>query len=122
MFSNNLDRTTHTGYFLPKEEIKHYNVMIDGQNVFDQIIKNGQRTYDNIWKIATGPGDDYTTGYLLDYLYQKEYYTMIAICLSKQQELNADPKANQQIVFAGSLKWDGNTIIFFIIEGTSGTF
>ena len=51
--------------------------MIDGQNVFDQMIKNGQRTYDNIWKIATG--------YLLDYLYQKEYYTMIAICLSKQQ-------------------------------------
>ena len=95
MFSNNVDRTTHTGYFLPKEEIKDYNVMIDKQNVFDQMIKNGQRTYDNIWKIATG--------YLLDYLYQKEYYTMIAICLSKQQELNADPNAKQQIIFAGSL-------------------
>ena len=70
--------------------------------------------------MATGQGDDYTTGYLLDYLYQKEYHTTIAICLSKQQELNADPNANQQINFSGSLKRDRNTIIFFIIEGADG--
>ena len=50
-------------------------------------------TYDNIEKIATGPGDEYTSGCLLDYNYFKNCYKMIAIDLSKQQALNADPKA-----------------------------
>ena len=44
-------------------------------------------TYENIRKIATGQGDDYTTGCLLDYTYFKKYYRMIAIDLSKQQAL-----------------------------------
>ena len=48
-------------------EIKDYNVVIDGRNLFDQLIKNNLKTYDNIRKIATGEGDDYTTGCLLDY-------------------------------------------------------
>ena len=48
-------------------EIKDYNVVIDGRNLFDQLIKNDLKTYDNIRKIATGEGDDYTTGCLLDY-------------------------------------------------------
>ena len=43
--------------------------MIDGENFFDQPIKSNVRSYDNIRKIATGQGDDYTTGYLLDYNY-----------------------------------------------------
>ena len=51
------------------------------------------RTYDNIQKIATGQGDDYTTGCLLDYNYFNNYYKMIAIDLSKQQEFDADPRA-----------------------------
>ena len=51
--------------------------MIDGRNFFDQPI--------NIRRIATGQGDDYTTGSLLDYSYLKENYKMIAIDLSKQQ-------------------------------------
>ena len=42
-------------------EIKDYNVVIDGRNFFDQPIKNDLKTYDNIRKIATGQGDDYTT-------------------------------------------------------------
>ena len=41
--------------------------MIDGQNFFDQPVKNNLRKYDNIRKIATGHRDDYTTGCLLDY-------------------------------------------------------
>ena len=53
-------------------EIKEYNVMIDGHNFFDQPVKNNLRTYD-ISKIATGQGEDYTTGSLLDYLYFKNY-------------------------------------------------
>ena len=49
--------------------------------------------YENIWKIVTFQGDYYTTGCLLDYNYFKNYYKMIAINLSKQQELDVDPKA-----------------------------
>ena len=51
--------------------MKDYNVMIDGQNFFDQTVKNDLRAFDNIPKIATGQGDDYTTGCLLDYHYFK---------------------------------------------------
>ena len=43
--------------------------MINGENFFDQPIKNKKITYENIRKIATGQGDDYTTGCLLDYPY-----------------------------------------------------
>ena len=52
--------------------------------VFDQPVKSDRRTYDNVRKIATGQGDDYTTGCLLNYPYFKDYYNMIAIDLSKQ--------------------------------------
>ena len=58
--------------------------MINRQNFFDQPLRNDLITYDNIWKIATGQKDDYTTDYLLDYNYFKKYYKMIAIDLSKQ--------------------------------------
>ena len=47
--------------------------MIVGLNFCDQPVKNDLITYDNIWKIATGQGDDYTTGCLLDYPYFKKY-------------------------------------------------
>ena len=60
-------RESHKQYSLPTEGIKDYNAMIDGRNVFDQPIKNDLKTYDNIRKIETGQGDDFTTGYVLDY-------------------------------------------------------
>ena len=41
--------------------------MIDEKNLFDQPVKNKLRKYDNIRKIATGQGDDYTAGCLVDY-------------------------------------------------------
>ena len=78
--------------------------MIDGKNLFDQPVKNNKVTYENIRKIATGQGDDYTTGCLLDYSYFKDYYKMIAIDLSKQQVLDADPRAIQQINFTANLE------------------
>ena len=77
--------------------------MIDGKNFFDQPIKNNKVTYENIRKIATGQGDNYTTGCLLDYIYFKNYCKMIAVNLSKQQPLDADPKAIQQIRFTANL-------------------
>ena len=66
-------------YYIPTVVIKDYNFMIDGQNVFDQSIKNDLKTRNNIKKIAAGQGDDYTTRCLLDYPYFKKYYKLIAI-------------------------------------------
>ena len=78
--------------------------MVDGRNFFDHPVKNDLRTYDNIQKIATGQGDDYTTGCLLDYNYFRKYYKMIVIDLSKQQELDADPKVIQKNNFTKNLR------------------
>ena len=64
--------------------------MIDRRCLFDQPVKISVRTYNNIQKIATGQGDDYTNGCLLDYNYFDNYCKMIAIDLSKQQALDAD--------------------------------
>ena len=72
-------------------------------------------------KIATGERDDYTTGCLLDYSYFQNHYKMIAIDLSKQQALDADPKAIQEINFTANLDREGNTTMFFIIEETKET-
>ena len=90
---------------------------IDGKNFFDQPVKNDNK---NIRKIATGQGDDYTTGCLLDYTYFKKYYKMIAIDLSKQQALDADPKAIQQINFTANLD-RANTRFYFILEEAKET-
>ena len=95
--------------------------MIDGRNFFDQPIKNDLKTYDNIRKIATGQGDDCTIGCLLDYPYFKKYYKLIAIDLSKQQKLDADPKAIQQINFTGNLDRAEGSTMFFIIEEAKET-
>ena len=95
--------------------------MIDGRNFFDQPINSMTKRYENIRKIATGQGDDYTTGCLLDYSYFKDHYKMIAIDLSKQQALDADPRAIQQINFTANLDRAGNTTMFFIIEETKET-
>ena len=62
--------------------IKDHNVMIDGKNLFDQPINSDLKTYDNIRRIATGQGDDYRTGCLLNYSYFKENYKLIAIDLN----------------------------------------
>ena len=109
-------KTSHSGYYLPNVEIKNCNVMINGENVFDQPVKNNKVTYENIRKISTGQGDDYTTGCLLDYAYFKDSYKIIAIDLSKQQVLNADPRAIQQINFTPNLDRAGNTRIYFILK------
>ena len=58
--------------------------MIDGKKCFDQPINSNLKTYSNIRKMSTGKGGDYTTGCLLDYIYFKNFYKMIAVDLSKQ--------------------------------------
>ena len=113
-FENENDRISHSTFYLPKVEIKDYNVMIDGRNVFDQPINSMNKRYENIRKISTGKRDDYTTGCLLDYSYFK-------IDLSKQQPLDADPRAIQQINFTANLDRAGNTTMFFITEQAKET-
>ena len=78
-------------------------------------------TNDNIRKIAIGQGDDYTTGFLLDYSYFANNYKMIAVDLSKQQAIDADPRAIQQINFTANLERAGNTRIYFILEEANET-
>ena len=95
--------------------------MINGENFFDQPMKNNKVTYENIRKIATGQGDDYTTGRLLVYSYFKDSYKMIAVDLSKQQALDADRRAIQQINFTANLDREGNTRICFILEEAKET-
>ena len=95
--------------------------MFDGKNFFDQPAKNDKVKYENIRKIATGQGDDYTSGCLLDYSYFKDYYKMIAVDLSKQQALDADLKAITQINFTANLDRPGNKRFYFILEEAKET-
>ena len=88
---------------------------------FDQPIKDNKPTYENIRKMATGQGDDCTTGCLLDYPYFKDSHKMIAIDLSKQQALDADPRAIQQINLTANLDRAGNTRIYLILEEAKQT-
>ena len=120
-FENDDDRTSDDEYYLPTVEIKDYSIVINGENFFDQPIKNNKITYDNIRKIATGQGDDYTTGCLLDYQYFTDTYKMIAVDLSKQQALDADPRAIQQINFTANLDRAGNTRVYFVLEEAKET-
>ena len=117
-FEKENDRTAHTEYYLPKVEIKDYNVKIDGKIFFDQPINNDIKTNENIWKFSTSQGDDYTTGCLLDYSYFKDNCKMIAIDLSKQQALDANLRAIQQVNFTRNLDRAGNITVFFIFEET----
>ena len=102
--NNRVLRNSHTKYFLPRVNITNYNVLIDRRIFYDQPINGLVKQYDEIRKTATGQGDDYTTGCLLDYQYFKDHYQLIAVDLSKQKELDADSRAFQQIEFYGMLK------------------
>ena len=120
-FENSGGRISYTRYYLPLVETREYTVMIDGRNVFDQRVKNNLITYNNIRKIVTGQGDDYTAGCLLNYPYFKNYDKMIALDLSKQQALDADPKEINQTNFTANPDEAGNTTMFFIIEKAKET-
>ena len=87
--------------------------MIYGKNFFDQPVKNNEITYENI---ATGQGNDHTTGCLSDYVYNRDNYKMIAIDLSKEQALDADPRVIKKINFTANLDRANNTRMFFILE------
>ena len=87
--------------------------MINARNYFYKLVKNDRRTYVNISKITNDQGDNYTTGFQLSYPCFKDHYKMIAIDLSKQQTLDADTEAMQQIKITENLKSAGNKIFVF---------
>ena len=84
-FENEDDKTSYYKYYVPNVEIKDYNVLIDGNALFELPIKNLEETYEKIIQITDHSGY-YTRGNLLDYKYFKEHYKLIAIDLSKQIE------------------------------------
>ena len=85
--------------------------MIDGRNFYDQPVNGLIKQYDEVRKVSTGYGDDYTARSLLDYAYFRDNVKLIAVELSKQKALEADPRAIQQIVFQGVVGGDDNTKI-----------
>ena len=81
------------------------------------------KQYDEVRKVSTRHGDDYTTGCLLDYGHFKDSYRLIAVDLSKQKSLDADPRAIQQKVFEGVTERANNTKIWLytILEKSKET-
>ena len=116
---NSVQRDSHRKYFLPRVNITNYNVLIDSRNFYDKPVNDQIKKHDKIRKIATGKGDDYTTGCLLDYQYFKEHCQLIAVDLSKQKELDADPRATQQIELYGMLKT--NSQVCTVLEKSKET-
>ena len=86
-------------HYLPRIDLNKYNVIIDGRNFYDNPIENNIEKYRELKKVMIGKGVDYTTGSLLDFNYFDKHYKLIAVDLSKQKELDADPRAIQQIEF-----------------------
>ena len=82
-------------YYLPKDIIDNYNVIINGNIFNDQAIDSDIKRYEKIRILSTGQGEDYTTVFLLDYDYINNDYRLIAVDLSRQKELDVNPKAIQ---------------------------
>ena len=76
----------------------------------EKTIDSDIKRYEEIRKLTTGQGEDYTTGCLLDYDYIKNHYRLMAVDLSRQKELDAYPKSIQQIEFVGQLKKVNNAV------------
>ena len=106
-------------YYLPKGIIKKYNDLIHGKYFYDQPIDSDIKWCEEIRKLKTGQVEDYTTWSLLDYDYIKYHYRSIAVDLSRQKELDDDPKAIQQKEFVGQLKKldadDNNAEFMFVL-------
>ena len=108
-------RDSFSHYYVPKVQIKDFNVLIDGKSFFDLPIKNEEEAYK---KIIDMSNNDYKTGNLLDFAYYKENQKVIAIDLTKQIKIK-DP---QQINFIGKIKGQDNGVtMFFIIERSEET-
>ena len=116
-------RPTRNGqqkYYLPRIDLKEYNVIIDGRNFYDNPIENNIEKYRELKKVMIGKGEDYTTGSVLDFNYFDKHYELIAVDLSKQKELDADPRANQQIEFKYMIG-TSSIIYYWVLEKSKET-
>ena len=86
-------RNSQQKYYLPRIDLKEYNIIIDGRNFYDNPIENNIEKYRELKKVMIGEREDYTTGSLLDFNYFNKHYKLVAVDLSKQKELDADPRA-----------------------------
>ena len=102
--NNQISVDSFKKYFLPRVKLEDCNIEIDQKNFYDQPINDSIKQYDEIRKVSTGQGDDYTTGSLLDFAYFKINCRLIAADLSKQKALDADSRVIQQIIFTGKIK------------------
>ena len=112
-YSTEANQPTTNGYqkyYLPRIDLKKYNVIIDGRNFYDNPVENNSEKYRELKKAMIGKGEDYTTGSLLDYNYFINHYKLIAVDLSKQKELDADPRAIQQTML------ETNSTIYWVLE------
>ena len=112
-------RTVRQKYYLTRISLNKYNVIIDGRNFYDNEIESDIEKYRELKKVMIGKGEDYTTGSLLDYNYFKKHYKLVAVDLSKQKELDADPRAIQQIEFKYML--GTNSTIYWVLEKSKET-
>ena len=96
---NQATRNGQRKYYLPRIDLKKCNFIIDGRNFYDNPIESDIEKYRELKKVMIEKGEDYTTGSLLDYDYFNKHYKLVAVDLSKEKELDADPRAIQQIEF-----------------------
>ena len=122
--NNHVSVDSYKKYFLSRIKINNYNIEIDGRNFYDQPINHSIKQYDEVRKISTGQGGEYTTGCLLDFSYFEKNYRIIAVDLSKQKVLDPDSRSIQQIIFTSTIKAAvANTriIIFYVLEKSKET-
>ena len=117
--TNGIAPNSHKRYFLPRIKIKNYNIEINGGNFYEEPNNDLIKQYDEVRKVSTGQGDDYTTGCLLEFAYFEKNYRLIVADLSKQKALDVDPKAIQQIIFTG--KTDNTIRVYYILEQSKET-
>ena len=106
-------------YYLPRIDLEKYNVIIDGRSFYDNPIENDIEKYRELTKVMIGKGEDNTTGSLFDVNYFDKHYKLVAVDLLKQKELDADPRAIQQIEFKYMLRT--NSTIYWALEKSKET-
>ena len=73
-------------YALPRVKLTKFNVLIDGLGYYVNPVSSEIKKYEELLKLTTGKGKDYTTGCLLDYNYFKKHYSIISYDLSKKKK------------------------------------
>ena len=114
---NEPTRNGQRKYYLPRIDLEKYNVIIDGTNFYDNPTESDIKKYRKLTKVMTG--EDNTTGSLFDFNYFNKHYKLVAVDLSKQKELDADPRAIQQIEFKYML--GTNSTIYWVLEKSKET-